>query len=486
MNTTRRRFLGTTGAVAAAALLPRPLRAAPTMKPNVLFIIVDDLRPQLGCYGRGQMVTPHLDKLAAQGTLFERAYCQQAICAPSRISVLAGVRPDTTGIYDLDTPLCSKRPDLLTLPQLFKNNGYATVSLGKVYHHRTDDPQGWSQTPQMFKGQAVGRGYVRPENKELVEESGNPKGPATEAAEVPDNAYPNGALADGAIAALRQLKGAPFFLAVGFHKPHLPFCAPQKYWDFYRRDQIQLPPNYFAPKDAPDIALHPWGELRSYLGIPQRGPVSDDQARELIHGYYAGTSYTDAQIGRVLGELERLGLDAETLVVFCVDHGWSLGENSLWCKHSNFENAVHVPLIVRAPKQQLAGGRTRALCESLDIYPTLCDLSGLDKPAHLEGSSLAPLLKDPTRAGKAAAFSQYPRGEWMGYTMRTDRYRFTSWGDAGTELYDHQTDAGETVNLAARPENAALVEQLGAQLRQGLPNVQFDRSKGDAKALAGE
>ena len=476
---TRRKFIGAgIGAATASAILPSASRAQTLQnkkRPNVLFLMVDDMRPQLNCYGHAQMVTPNIDRLAAQGTLFERDYCQQAVCAPSRISILAGVRPDTVGIYGLETTLVSKRPDLLSLPHLFKNNGYQTASFGKVYHHRHDDPDAWTRPYVWPTSKSVGRGYLSPENKKLVEETGEPRGPATECAAVPDADYDNGAITLAGIEALREMKDEPFFLSVGWLKPHLPFAAPQEYWDLYRRDAIKLPPNYAPPVGVPPVAMHNWSELRNYSDIPLRGPITDSKALELIHGYYAATSYTDAQIGLVLDELDRLGLSQNTIVVLCVDHGFSLGENGLWCKHSNFEKAVHTPLIVRAPGQQKAGGRTRALTESLDIYPTLCDLAGLEKPPHLEGQSFAPILKDPMQTVKTAAFSQYPRGGnenyVMGYSMRTDRYRFTRWGAQGTELYDHQNDAGETINIAGRAENAALVAMLEKQLVAAIPGA---------------
>ena len=478
---TRRKFIGAGAtATAAATLLPTACVAQPKVatkkRPNVLFIIVDDLRPQLGCYGHSQMKTPHIDRLAQQGILFERNYCQQGLCAPSRASMMAGVRPDTTGITALKTPLVSVRPDLVTLPQTLKNSGYTTISLGKVYHHVKDDPKGWSQPPVWPPSPAAGRGYMLPANRELIKTSKKPYGPATESAPVSDIAYDNGTFTRAALEQLAKLKHETFFLAVGLQKPHLPFSAPQKYWDLYDRDQVQLPASYRS-HDAPDAAYYNWGELRTYTDIPADGPVSDAKARELIHGYYAAVSYTDAMVGLLMRQLREQGLLDNTIVFFCTDHGFSLGENTLWCKHNNFDTALHTPMIVRLPDRQNAGGRVAAPTESLDIYPTICDLVEVPKPPHLEGQSLAPLLANPKSAHKGAAYSQCPRAvagrRVMGYSMRTQRYRFTSWGDLGSELYDHQTDPHEMVNLA---DNAKTAGQMRAQLIAAMPGA----SKGAA------
>jgi arylsulfatase A-like enzyme len=470
---------------------------------NVLFIAVDDLRPQLGCYGQKQIISPNIDRLAAEGLLFERAYCQQAVCAPSRASVLSGTRPDTTGIYDLNTPLRKAMPNVLTLPEHFRNNGYETISIGKIYHHPQDDSQGWSAEPYRAgtfpEGNWKGRGYVTAESIAQMEQSNkaNPKmqgqGPAFEAGDVPDNAYPDGANTDYAIKELSRLKDKPFFLAMGFYKPHLPFNSPKKYWDMYKREDIKLAENPFIPKNAPSYATTDWGELRAYYGIPKKGPCSDELARQLIHGYQACVSYTDAMIGRLLNELDQLKLRDKTVIILWGDHGWKLGEHAGWCKHTNFELDTHVPMILsvpgmktaehagaalraqasRAQPRDLTGQRTRALVEYVDIYPTLCEACGLAMPGHLEGRSMMPLVENPARPWKKAAFSQYPRGKVMGYTMRTERFRYTEWQDRKTkealarELYDHDKDPDENVNAVDQPEYAKDVERLAAMLKQG-------------------
>ena len=484
----RRHFLNRMiGGVAAAALDPTMAfsqnRAGRRRKMNVLFIAVDDLRPQLGCYGQKQILSPNIDRLASRGLLFERAYCQQAVCAPSRASILTGTRPDTTKIYDLNTPVRKAMPDVITLPEHFKRNGYETLSIGKIYHHPSDDRQGWSIEPYRAgtfpEGAWKGRGYLT--EKAIAEmqafNKANPnmqgRGPAFEAADVPDGAYPDGANTDYAISELNRLKDKPFFLAMGFYKPHLPFNAPKKYWDMYKPEDIKLADNPFIPKNAPSYATTDWGELRNYYGIPKKGPCSDELARQLIHGYYACVSYTDAMIGRLLDELDRLKLTDHTVIILWGDHGWKLGEHAGWCKHTNFELDTHVPMILSIPSMKTAGKRSWALTEYVDIYPTLCQACGLSLPGHLEGLSMMPLVDEPGRPWKKAAFSQYPRGRVMGYTMRTERFRYTEWQDRKTkevmarELYDHEKDPQENVNAVDAPQYEQDVRRLALMLQQG-------------------
>ncbi len=479
----RRRFLGAAG---AAVVLPSLAESASAArgKVNVLFIAVDDLRPQLNCYGHGQMISPNIDRLAREGLLFERTYCQQAVCAPSRASVLSGLRPDSTRIYDLNTPLRKALPDVLSLPQHFRNSGYETLSIGKIYHHPNDDQEGWSAAPfragTFPEGKWKGRGYITQEAIEQMNEytsempNSEGRGPAYEAADVPDNYYPDGANTDHAIAELRRLKGEgrPFFMAMGFYKPHLPFNAPKKYWDLYPREEIRLADNPFLPKDCPSYAPTDWGELRNYYGIPKKGPLSDDLARTLIQAYYACVSYMDAQVGRLLEELDRLDLRRNTVVILWGDHGWKLGEHSLWSKHTNFELDTRVPMIASAPGGR-GGVRTSALTEFVDIYPSICELAGVAVPAHCEGTSFVPLMGKPDRPWKSAAFSQYPRGKVMGYTMRTARWRYTEWQERSSgrimarELYDHDADPAENANVAAAEDMKGTVAELSAMLKAG-------------------
>ena len=461
-------------------------------KPNVLFVVVDDLRPQMGCYGQGWVQSPHMDRLAAKGLLFERAYCQQAVCAPSRASVLSGCRPDTTTIYDLQTPLRSVMPDVVTLPQHFRDHGYETASIGKVYHHAMDDLQGWSKEPFQSKGDWKGRGYLTDEALEVIaicdreqEAMGSSRrglGPAFEAADVADEDYHDGKDAQAAVAELGRLAqlNRPFFLALGFHKPHLPFSAPKRYWDLYDPATIPLAPNPFEPEGVTEFSLVNFGELRAYFGMPKEGRVPDELARKLVHGYAACVSYMDAQLGKVLAELERLGLRENTIVILWGDHGWKLGEHDSWCKHTNFEIDARAPLMISVPGAQ-QGSRSTALVEFVDMYPSLCELCGLPVPEHCEGTSFALLIEDPARPWKRAALGQYPRGsKVMGYALRTDRYRYIEWLDRSSgavlarELYDHQGDDQENVNLAGRPEYASTVAELGALLAQGWRNWRPD------------
>jgi len=508
----RRDFLRATGGAALALVLPKWSFGAETArKPNILFIAVDDLRPELGCYGRDHIKSPNIDRIAKEGMVFNRAYCQQAVCSPTRSSLMTGTRPDTTKVWDLSTHFRTALPDVVTLGQHFKQNGYFVQGMGKIYHGGFDDAPTWSvpwQTPKAtpyalaenlalnqrrYEGEpddALGsrsksktKGAQAP--KTAVDTSSSKRdsrGPAFESADVPDNTFQDGKVAELAVTTLRELskKPEPFFLAVGFIKPHLPFVSPKKYWDLYDPARIELAPNKFRPKEAPDYAIQPGGEMRAYHGIPS-GSIPDALARQLKHGYYAAVSYMDAQAGKVLDELDRLGLRKNTIVILWGDHGWKLGEHDAWCKHSNVENDTNAPLLLSVPGMKNAGAHTDALVEFVDIYPTLSDLAGLPLPAHLEGTSFKPLLDEPKRAWKPAAFSQYPRppgktmsAALMGYSMRTDRYRFTVWVNRkdhtkvdAIELYDHQTDPQENTNITKSPANAELVNRLMEQWKEG-------------------
>jgi iduronate 2-sulfatase len=448
---------------------------------NVLFIAVDDLKPAIGCYGDRLAKTPNIDRLAARGTVFERAYCMQAVCAPSRNALLTGLRPETLRIYDLGTNFRRRAPDVVTLPQHFRAHGYQSHGLGKIFHvghGNHEDPASWS-VPHY---QAKSVQYVLPENRaQLTREEALfsnkqgdvnrlPRGAAYESADVEDEAYADGRIASEAIKRLRGFKEKrePFFLAVGFVKPHLPFCAPAKYWDMHDGAALPMPEVRRPPEGAPRFAPQFGGELRNYAGIPQRGPIPDELARTLIHGYYAATSYMDAQLGRVLDELERLGLAENTIVVLWGDHGWHLGDHGMWCKHTTYEQATRAPLVIAAPGKK-AGQRSRALVEFVDIYPTLCELAGVAKPEQLQGESLVGLMDAPESAGKRAAFQVYPRrtnetGPMLGHAVRTDRWRYVEWRKAdesvaARELYDMERDAGETVNVAGDDKHAEIIEE---------------------------
>lgn len=479
-------------------------------RPNVLLICVDDLKPNLGCYGDPLAKSPHLDALAKRSVLFERAYCNQAVCAPSRNALLTGLRPTTLGIYDLATNFRRSRQDAVTLPQHFKQNGWRTEALGKIFHvghGNVEDPVSWS-VPH-WKADVIA--YALPESRSnagLTREEalfagksaqGLPKGAAYEAADVPDEAYPDGALAEEAINRLKSASAKPdepFFLACGFVKPHLPFCAPKKYWDLYDRDAFELAEVRLAPEGSPDYAPQFGGELRQYRDIPDKGPLDDDLQRTLIHGYYACVSYMDAQLGRVIDELDRLGLAENTVIVLWGDHGWHLGDHGMWCKHTNYEQAARIPIMVSAPGVA-AGSRSASLVETVDLYPTLCELAGLSAPDGLDGKSFAANLHDPSSPTKDHIVHVFPRqrpgvGPVLGRAVRTERYRLVEWKKIGApsetaefELFDYQEDPLETKNLAAeRPEVVAELRQKLAVSPEAMPQVSGNPKPGAKKPKA--
>jgi arylsulfatase A-like enzyme len=493
-------------AVAWAGERPRDLPA----HPNILFIAVDDLRPELGAYGVSYVKSPNIDRLANQGVIFRQAHVQSAVCNPSRASLLTGLRPDTTKVWDLSTDLRQVSPDVVTLPQYLKARGYHTVAVGKIFHNIFPDALSWSE-PQIripgypFDPDAV---YRAPENMAIQEakkqefiKAGKQaeridqygewylKAKATEAADLPDNAYFDGAQTDAALAKLAELKGSgqPFFFGVGFYRPHLPFNAPKKYWDLYDRAAIPLAADPFVGKDAPVIAINNLRELKGYTDFaqvkhPAEGSLTEAEARLLKHGYLASVSYVDAQVGRLLQRLEELGLAENTIVVLWGDNGWKLGEHNSWAKMTNYDVDTRVPLIVRMPGHSIHPAQVDRMVELVDLFPSLCELSGVPVPEHLEGRSFVPLMTHPAQPWKPAVFSQYladgiwapPDGKaYMGYTMRTDRYRYTAWLDWKTkaqvavELYDHKADPLEDVNIAERPEMAEIKTELAHELAAG-------------------
>ncbi len=472
--------------------------------PNVLFIAVDDLRPELGCYGSDQVLSPNIDRFAKSSLVFKRAYCQQAVCNPSRTSLMTGLRPDTIGVTGNHIHFRSNKPNVVTLPQHFKRNGYHALAIGKLYHgvfpngasntkwDTMGDPESWSEPAVRFgpryyyteEGIAAAKETFRRVYKPL-----NPApndwtqklvfGPATESPDVADNTLYDGKVADAAVAQLGKLKqqGKPFFLAVGFIKPHSPFIAPKKYFDLYDNgnsssNKIEIASNQKFPTGGPAIAGHVSGELRRYSDQPREGPISDENQRRVRQAYYACVSFIDAQIGRVLDELERLELSDNTIVCLYGDHGYHLGEQGLWGKTTNFELDTRVPLIVRAPGMMAAGKATTSLVELLDVYPTLAELAGLPLREELEGRSFAELLNDHSKTTRKVALSQYPRGGLMGYSMRTQTHRMTQWvhrksGEIrATELYEYANSLVETENLAGKKVSSKLLEQLREQFNE--------------------
>jgi iduronate 2-sulfatase len=467
--------------------LAAPSWAQQARRPNVLFITVDDLRPQLGCYGAQTVKSPNIDRLASRGVLFQRAYCQQALCAPSRTSFLTGLRPDTTGVYDIETHFRTTLPNAITLPQLYKDNGYVSRGFYKIFHLAGFDPKignlnderSWSD-PLYLPRKSVygpeGEAVLR-KSYEAIHAAGKkpdytniPRSFAVEAPEVNDEDLSDGEVARAAVDALRRHRNQPFFMAVGFYKPHLPFVAPKRYWELYDRREIQLPANQFAPKGAPEYAVPSWNELRGYVDMPKSGPMPEELGRKILHGYLASISFVDAQVGLLLSELDRLKLRDNTVVVLLGDHGYQVGEHGTWAnKHSNFETSARVPLIVSAPGMR-RGAKSDEIIELIDLYPTLAELSGLKGPAQLEGKSFVPLLKSASAKGKQAAYTQYPRGSRMGRSVCDRRYRYTEWTAAGggldaVELYDHDSDPQENASIAnGQPEVAARMRTL---LRRG-------------------
>jgi iduronate 2-sulfatase len=462
-------------------------------KPNVLFIAVDDLRPEMGCYGNNVVKTPNFDRLAARGTVMNRAYCQQAVCSPTRSSLMTGRRPDATHVWDLETHFRTALPDVVTLPQYFKANGYHCAALNKIYHHGFEDGASWSE-PHWFPSgltvdtdpadwskrivQRFGAGVQeyekspQPRDNDKPAKAGKgPKGPAFEVSAKSDDELPDGFTAAEAVKRLHALKAKdePFFLAVGFLKPHLPFVAPKKYWDLYDPTKIPGPAINHLPEGAPEFAGHDNGELHAYSNVPKGNPIPEDFACTLRHGYYACISYTDAQVGRLLDALDQEGLAENTVVVLWGDHGWQLGDHGLWHKHTNFEYAARAPLLISVPGQKVVGQKCDATVEFVDIYPTLAEVCGLPVPSGLDGNSLKPWLENPTAPAAKVAISQYPRGgSLMGYSIRDARWRLTLWRDrknaeiVATELYDEQNDAPESKNVAAA--NPEVVARLSKSL----------------------
>ncbi|WP_317128014.1 sulfatase [Mariniflexile fucanivorans] len=511
-------------------------------KPNILFISIDDLRPELGCYGSDIAISPNLDKLASEGLLFNKAYCQQAICGPSRSSLLTGIRPETSGVFHNYIKFREANPDVVTLPQIFKQNGYETVYTGKIFHHGDlDDELSWSRKPAVdsmtVKGIKEPGGFALQENIEATERQrklmlekygdvakfGLASGPAYECADVPDNSYIDGYNTDLAIATMKEMVAKddkPFFLGLGFNKPHLNWTSPKKYWDLYDRDKITITSQDTIPYHGAQMGLHPSFELRVRDGIPKEGSIDLELAKTLKHAYLACVSYVDAQLGKMIEALEEAGIRENTIIVVWSDHGWHLGDMGIWGKATNYEIATRVPMMIWTPNmpKETRGKKTDALVELVDIYPTLCDLVGLQTPETVEGYSFKELIENPNKTWKTAAFSQFPTPalrEWggyplrpamretyfgplieevegrvieqqkekwnrdmfentlMGYAMRTEQYRFIVWKDRAhlekepifIELYDHRKDPLETVNIADK--NPDLVTKLMIQFDKG-------------------
>jgi len=487
---------------------------------NVLFIAVDDMKPLLGCYGDETMITPNMDKLADAGTVFLNGHCQQAVCGPTRASLLLGMYPDQTKIWNFSRKFRDIHPDIVTLPQHFRNNGYTTINIGKIFDYRNvdsyEDSISWSEikfphrlnpaTPFLNKvhGSTVGHFYQSPLVKQRLAEL-TPEAekqniqpvallhkhikPSTECLDMPDNAYIDGIFAEKAMLDMKRLakEDNPFFLAVGFHRPHLPFTAPKKYWDMYKRDEIAISEIQTKAENPVDYAYHTSGHLRSYSDregnfiydtLLKGGTLTEDQQLTLIHGYKAAVTYIDTQIGKILTTLEDLQLSDNTIIVLWGDHGYHLGDHNMWEKHSNFEQATHVPLIFSIPSQ--TPYKTNMPVEFVDIYPTLCELAGLELPEHLSGESLVKLINGNEVRKDQYAISQYMRGDKMGYAIRDRQYRYVEWLEEGPhvnptadmtkvdarQLFDYKRDPLEKVNFADMDEYKEEQSRLAEMLHQ--------------------
>ena len=470
----------------------------PPQHPNLLLICVDDLKPILGCYGDPAVKTPNLDRLAARALRFERAFCNQAVCSPSRNALLTSLRPQTLGIYDLATNFRIGNPAAVTIGQHFRSHGYFAESLGKIFHvghGNQDDSASWNVPAWKPKSPQ----YALPQNAADPAAGKDAKGMPWEAADVPDNRYADGQIADEAIQRLRSARerNQPFFLAVGFLKPHLPFVAPQKYWDLYDRQQFTPAKLQTPPAGAPDWAPQFGGELRSYRSIPASGNLPDQLQKTLLHGYHAAISYMDAQAGRLLDELDRLQLTPNTIIVLWGDHGWHLGDHGIWCKHTNYEQAARIPLLIAAPAGP-QGKLTDSLVETVDVFPTLAELAGLPAPPNVDGRSFAQLLKNPDTPHRDHVIHVYPRnaagrGQMLGRAIRTAQHRLVEWKPIGGpensavyELYDYSADPDEHTNLAEQQPD--LVRSLRKLLdshptpRPQVANPQSQKSKSTPKS----
>ncbi len=459
---------------------------------NVLFISVDDLRPDFGKNRSSWVKTPNIDQLESEGVYFKNAYCQYPVCGPSRSSLMTGLLPDSSGVYGFEDA-SSKVGQVTILPQLFKDHGYATARFGKVFNNPMDFKEAWDEKPlpHIPDGYTYHyMNYATSKNRELCKDAGSDpdrdvsegtnqmaKPPAIERVNVPDEEFIDNRYADLGIDFIERNKDRPFFCAVGFRKPHLPFSAPERFWKPYDETEIPFATNPFHPKRTEDWMANNWEELRSYSDIPNDGPMELELERTLIQGYFATVSWVDYQIGRLLETLDRNGLRENTAVIFWSDHSFHLGENGIWAKHVNWELTNHLPLMISTPSMITQGQKSDALVELLDVFPTVAEIAGLPLPNHLDGRSLAPLLENPQKEWAEAALSQYRRDGKMSYSIRTTRYRYGEWRTVDgelkkRELYDLHRDPEGNVNLAEGVEYTNVVEEHSQILQR-----MIDRAK---------
>lgn len=426
---------------------------------NIIFLAIDDLRTELGCFGNKNVKTPNIDKFASEAVAFQRAYCNIPVSGASRASLLTGTRP-TRGTFLVALTYAERdKPDMTGLNDYLQANGYHTEVRGKIYHFKDDHEKGWTRFNR------------EPANYSVVPQKSGVKPAPYECYDIPDERYGDGSNVEYALKDLERLSKSdkPFFYALGLIRPHLPFNAPKKYWDMYDRNDIKLPDNYHLKpgNNIPKKALHPWHELRNYATIPTKGPLTDEQAITLIHGYRACVSYVDALLGKVFDQIKKLGLDKNTMIVLWGDHGWSLGEHSIWCKHTMFETMLHAPLIIYDPSSKINGQNCNQIVEYVDIFPTVCDAAGIPAPKQAEGQSLMPLLKDKNAKSKGYAISRWKEG----FTLVTDDNLFyTEWWDkddkvVGKMLFDHNNDPDENYNVVNKPKYKERVAEMSKFLK---------------------
>ena len=486
------------------------------VKPNVLFISIDDLRPTLGAYDDPVAISPHIDRIAAEGITFRQAFCQAAVCAPSRASLMTGVRPDSTRVWHLGDKFREINPEAVTMPQYFSKFGYHTVNAGKIFHNYMPDSISWDEPDlrpyrylkedwlgrdgeTFYIGEEVNRSQVIRRDSLLKLRpvryaDGWNTGPAWEAADVHDTMYYDGAQNELVKKTLTRLSTMdnPFYMGLGYFRPHLPFTAPKKYWDLYDPKQIPLAENPAIPDGAPVHTMNSMYELRHYDGFNHIGHptssyrMSEDTTRILRHGYYASVSYVDKLIGDLVSHLKELDLYDNTIIVIWGDHGWKLGDHNSWGKMTNFNIDLQVPIIIRSPQQKNRGVQTHALTELVDLFPTVCELAGIDVPDYMQGASMVPLMNDPQQEWKQAAFSQFHRRprvsadgkRYMGYSLNTKKYHYIEWYGwdhqtktraelSAIELYNREYDPHETRNIADTEEAVEVRRELAAQLADG-------------------
>tara|TARA_B100001564_G_scaffold341393_1_gene336001 strand:- start:76777 stop:78225 length:1449 start_codon:yes stop_codon:yes gene_type:complete len=441
-----------------------------TNKHNILFISVDDFRPMINSYGESQLITPNIDKLAAEGLQFNNAFTNIAVCGASRASIMTGIRPSQKRFNDYTTRSSKDTPNAITLNEIFMENGYETISYGKIYHFPDDTAEFWTESD----GGAHQADYQDPLAQERkrngeIGEHGR-KGPAYEFPDVDDYAYNDGKVTKRALSKMKELKGKnkPFFMAVGYVSPHLPFIQPKKYWDMYDHSSVTLANNAYQPENSPFIAMHSQhdnAELRGmYLDIPSQGLLSDEMSRNLVHGYYASVTYMDALIGDLIDGLDEMGLRDNTTIILWSDHGFFLGEHGFWCKHSTFYEAVKIPFIISSPGYA-KGETTDSFTELVDVYPTLCELTGIKPPKYLHGESLVSVMEEPKLDLKMEIYTRYKQGE----AVIDKDYSYTEFYEGkrylGNMLYDLKKDIQQNVDISKFSENFEIVKKYSEKLK---------------------